>query len=153
MSSAGDPDARDFGANGERSFVYCSRRELDNDRFRIVSRRGEAPPVVRQKGDHGRGCGALVAVEEWMVAANMKCVRRSHRRNVLVEKLTFELLRGLGDGGFQKSAIANGRVATLVFDRDSVEDQDVINRQESRGRAHLGSLRISSPFFAKTFRT
>ena len=51
----------------------------------------------------------------------MKCVGGGHRGDIFVEIMVRELLRGHRHGGFKQCAVAEGWIATLVFDRDGVK--------------------------------
>ena len=61
-----------------------------------------------------------------------------------------KLLRWRGHGGFQEHSVANGWIAALVFDRDGMQPQDVVDRKELWRGIHLASLRIKSPCCPKT---
>ena len=93
---------------------------------------GWLPVVHQQEGDRRICADPFVAVEERVILAKVKEVRRCHRGNGGVQEFAAECCPGRGYGRFKSGSVAESRGPPVSLDLLVADLQNFIQRQKHR---------------------
>ena len=105
--------------------------------------------VIHRKEDNGSYCaGSFVAVNEWVVLSDVKQIRRSHLKDVLVQILITKSGSGHRDSRLKQAHVTDAERATVALDLVFVNLKNIIETKEFDMVHLLGQLLQGAPVSA-----
>src|ERR1044072_2797744 len=128
---------------GNGGFTDAALGDADEEIVELVLGAPDANPVQAKERQRAGQRRSFIAIDEWMIAANVEEIRRTHLEERLMKKFSAERRHHRSQCRLEQTDIADSGGATVLLNAVFVNGEDLVEGKELR--IHYSASRLKTP--------